>query len=209
MTEEEIINVIKEEKIRTLIQKEEKKISVIWKYLNSALGIWFLSTVGVGLISFGYAKISYNLEEKTKRNQLIAKIDTEIESRLYQFKYKANRKTDSLTINNSFNNQLYRQNTNGKSIKEYWFQLKQSPDDGYIGYYSVFPEFENRNLLSLLFELKALLRKNEEIKEIEEIIKKVISDELLPIKDTEVDKESIQEILLELRINRWKKLLEE
>lgn len=71
------------ERIRLEIEraKEHPKKGKIWTALNSAFGLFLLSTVAVGLISAGYARFQENLRTASDERREINKLATEINNR--------------------------------------------------------------------------------------------------------------------------------
>jgi|GEM_PF-4196980 len=205
MTEEDIKRIIAEENVRTLIKKEESKKSLaIWKLINSPFGIWFSSSIFLGSITFGYSRVQSHFQQKIEKEQLINMIDLEIESRLFQFKAKAERSSDSLLFIQSTEFDV--SNIQEFDVKDYFIQMKRPTDETDIGYYSVYTEFEDRTLISLLFELSSLVPSRKDKLEINSVVKKIMSNEVLPIDNIETKEETLEEILNQIRIKRWSKI---
>jgi hypothetical protein len=68
--------------IRNNIESAKKKS--IWLFVNSAFGIWVLSTLVVGLLSFGYTQWKENQADGEKRNQALQIIIAEGQFRMAQ-----------------------------------------------------------------------------------------------------------------------------
>lgn len=137
LTEEEKRRIREEEifrqEVRLSLEKRTKsKWAKFWAFLNTSFGIWLLSTVAVGLITWGYTQWEENHTKSIENRQLIRKIDLEIAARLSYFEPKL---------------------TSAKNIWDYSMALAAldnplTPTGVPIG---VFPEFKQRNLRSLLF----------------------------------------------------------
>lgn len=70
-------------------QKPTSSKSKIWNFLNTSLGIWLLSTVVVGFISWGYKSYKDNLNEKAEKNRQ-SQIETEQQKQKEIEKTRAN-----------------------------------------------------------------------------------------------------------------------
>ena len=56
----------------------------VFEFLNTSLGIWFLSSVVLGGLSFGYTKWSAWQAEATKRQEATVRVKLEVSQRLAQ-----------------------------------------------------------------------------------------------------------------------------
>lgn len=155
LTEEEKERIRAEEIFRYEIQQqltnERKKDSRLWNIINSAFFLWFMSTIIVGVISVSYSNFVKNREDQRRKEeaaQIIEqekrvaarKIDAEVSNRLYYFAQLSKFKEHDAPTNAIF-------------ILE-----KPSSVDYPV---SVFPEFANRNLQSLLWELLQVVPESE------------------------------------------------
>jgi hypothetical protein len=136
ITEEEIF---RDEVRKSLIGKKEANSSVrtkVWEYLNTNFTIWFLSTVVLGLAGWGYAKWQTSVQNADQIYKLDSEITARITSyeRLVENRYKVYAKDPT----NSPQTPLAPAN-----------DLLLAPNEKMVQ-----PEFANRNLKSLLFELK-------------------------------------------------------
>lgn len=150
ITAEEIY---REEVRRSLEQAKPppSKRTRLWTTLNSSFVLWFMSTILVGIISFSYAIWEKTREENRRRDEesrtverekrlTTRKLDAEISNRLYYF------------------SQLLEIEKNGLSVKPILALDNPSTAEYPI---NVFPEFEKRNLQSLLWELIQVVPDNE------------------------------------------------
>lgn len=155
LTEEEKKQIRAEETFRHEIQKqftqEKGKYSRIWKTINSAAFLWFMSTVIVGVVTFSYSKFEKESEERRRKNEaaqiverenrvVARKIDSEVSNRLYYVAQMA---------------QLQGNNMSADIL----FILEKPLSADYP--VNVFPEFANRNLQSLLWELLQVIPEDE------------------------------------------------
>lgn len=116
----------------------------VWSFLNSPVGIWFLSTVAFGLISYSYASWQ-KTDTQLKNNFLVeSKLDIEIANRLNQFQQSLNSNTHSPSKRDI---ELARMGADFTGIKVYWAINRLNTTK------PIFPEFENETFMSLLWEL--------------------------------------------------------
>jgi hypothetical protein len=172
-----------EEAIRAKVQSEfaqRQKSSRLWAFLNSALGIWVLSAIVVGTLSWAYAQ----WQGLRQRAEMVHKLDIEMDARLSNVEYSIISHTPPIDKMPYYPVQL--------------LLLPPGPQN------AIQPEFANRNLKSLLYELKAELPIEERYE---------LSDILLVIRDLEassMDKQmnvlellSFEEKVHDLRDRRW------
>src|SRR5437868_1763940 len=75
-----------EEEYRAKIQStlsENSAKNRIWTFLNSAIFLWILTTIVVGLLSWGYTQ----LQEMRQNAEEIHKLDIEVDARLGAVEY--------------------------------------------------------------------------------------------------------------------------
>ena len=76
------------EEVRGLLNKEDKATTFrakCWRFVNTSFGIWLLSTVVVGLVSWGYANWSEAKQNDAKSKESIRKLDLELFARISNF----------------------------------------------------------------------------------------------------------------------------
>lgn len=138
--------------VRKSLEKKEKKPfwPRLWELMNSAFGLWLLSTVVVGLVASSYGDLKAKNEINAKNTETRRKLETEVSSRL----------------------QIFRASLLGFSTEQY-FQFKYTQLATMVDGTSaqdkdrplfVFPDFKDRTLQSLLFELEQLTADQEEAK---------------------------------------------
>lgn len=116
--------------------------SRIWAFVNSSFGIFLLSSVALGLVSFSYS--SWQTYEGDKRN--IEKLDLEIAVRLsaidriYFEKESGNRYSNLVNINNIID---------GAANSSFYVQKP------------LFNEFENKSIVTLMWQLYILVPSRE------------------------------------------------
>lgn len=84
LTDEEKKRINAEEVFRKEVQdslKKEKE-GKIWQFLNSSFGIWLLSSVVLGLVTFSYQQYEDTSTETKQEKKEIAALDAEIGGRL-------------------------------------------------------------------------------------------------------------------------------
>lgn len=135
----------------------------IIEFLNTNLGIWFLSSIMIGAISFTYSFVSNKLVENSKREESISRLRIEVIQRIDQ--------AGALVI--EFDNQylgseaqLLEAETQNKIhefvkiIDAFLRPPSASSSETPFRIYSGFQEFNNRPLRSLLIELSIIDVKN-------------------------------------------------
>lgn len=148
LTDEEKQRIKSEEIYRDEIRKklnENEQISKFWKFVNSSFGIWLLSTVVVGLIVYLYNDSKLQNEISANNAATIQKLETEASNRLQQFK---------LALSNQQASKIYYQKEDlvymidGDLVKN---GTLSSEKPIYI-----FPEYKERTMNSLLYEIERL-----------------------------------------------------
>jgi len=142
LTAEEMARLRDEEIFRLEVRSQleaasRRPRSRLLTFLNSSLGIWLLSTIVVGSVSWNYSWWTERRAREGQRRELIRKLDLEISNRIETLRQLLN----SLTSVEDFQMAL---------------QLSEKPGMGMIAL-SVLPEFETRGLRSLLWELQSVV----------------------------------------------------
>lgn len=113
----------------------------LWSFVNSGLGIWFLSTAVVGLASMGYTSWRTTHDKNIQTAEMVSKLDREISSRL---------------LNALIASENYQAQTDGSIKPNLGKELLYPPGHDKM----LIPEFADRNLRSLLYELSSLAPEN-------------------------------------------------
>ncbi|MGH9969390.1 MAG: hypothetical protein ACREBG_16540 [Pyrinomonadaceae bacterium] len=153
---------VKQELEKQLPKKVERK--GIWDVINSIFFLWFMSTVVIGTASFFYTRWEKQREENRRLYELgqvinrekeatIKKLDTEISSRLISFarNYYAHDYMDVMPTTYPELSIV----TVQKVLKED-LRILDRPTEADIPI-NIFPEFANRNLQSLIWELSQIV----------------------------------------------------
>ena len=169
LSEEEINKLKEEERLRFEIRSSlsSAKKNGLWEFLNSAFGLWVLSTIVVGSLSYGITSyLNYLQKQRTAKMEVaqahqrletkIQRLDIEIESRLSQFLAELEKFKDP-------SGYVFRQNADLKDIHDLWDKLKRAPvnRDGQIT--SNYEEYRHSSLVSLVIELDEALEQFPEI----------------------------------------------
>ncbi|WP_298426960.1 hypothetical protein [uncultured Kordia sp.] len=175
----------------------------LWRFVNTSFGIWLLSSVMVGFFTFSYAKLSESISSRKNKKKQILMLDQEIEGRIYQLISKQERRRDSIDVSD----EVIEQSSRNRITKDVWFDFKATPVGNYEGLYNMYPEFSERNIVSLMVELISLIDDDDEVEKIKKVIYKIISDKILPLNvRNEKDYEDfISKVNSELRLERWQK----
>jgi len=108
----------------------------LWSFLNSNFGIWLLSSVVLGLITWGYTKISNSIIENSKNKTEIIKHIYEVNSRLDTY---------------------IKTMSNPNLILDYYYSNDCIINGQCQNNISIFPEYSNKNIQVLLVELSILV----------------------------------------------------
>lgn len=143
LTEEKKQEILQEEKFRLQVQQELKtgkknENDKVWEFLNSNFGIWLLSSVIVGIVTWGYTQATNKMEQLKKYETVIRKYDVEISSRIKDYK--------SAVLHLKQNGDYY--NSNNILLIS--------------GHYT-FPEFQNLPLRTILLEQLVLVHNDREL----------------------------------------------
>jgi hypothetical protein len=158
LTDEEKGKIKAEEIFRDEIRKElSEKVgksfrNKIWTFMNSSLGIWLLSTVVVGLIVYFYNNNKLENELSANNAATIQKLETETSNRLQQFK-SALLCQDPSKIYYQKDELAYM--IDGILVSDGSLSL-QKP-------IYIFPEYKERTMNSLLYEIGRLTRDKKQI----------------------------------------------
>jgi hypothetical protein len=148
-----------EEKYRFNLRKQMEKqvqppksiLRIIVNLFSTALGLWFLSTVAVGLITFGYTWFKESSQESLRRQTEARKIDLEIIYRLRIIKGAI----ESLKSGQTKENIMYPTSIDEKGSVNYIEPVS-----------SASPMYANTSMLSLLSQLQDNIDDEDSKKEI-------------------------------------------
>lgn len=155
LTSEEKNKILLEEKYRIEVSKtlaeQKRKSNKLLSFLNSALGIWFLSTIVIGLATYLFDQ--YKQEQQIERQESTRRfqIGLEISSRISQFWVHLEQIVNTSDTNYSLKNYIPYD-----TIYYYWNAFKDPPSFNPKIVTSIYKEYENRSIISLLVELKTL-----------------------------------------------------
>lgn len=127
----------------------------VLEFLNSNLGIWLLSSVVLGIITFCYGQLNSHLSEKEKRAENITKLQIEIVQRVMQFQMHIAPITESKEFNQEIPN---------KEIQTILWSILAVPEESKETEYPIYPafqEYKERPMVSLLVELGYLSNPSE------------------------------------------------
>ena len=152
MTEEDKLRVRDEEVYRSEVRRELEaqkskpttRSGKVWAFVQTSLGIWLLSTVVVGLITWGYTQLQGALQRSNAQLQVVQHADAEAKSRVQQWLNMCNiRWVQSEFATSKF--------------QEWYFNVVRPPEKNpqytYV-IYPVYSEFEDRALISVLTQLR-------------------------------------------------------
>ena len=109
----------------------------MWKFLNSAFGLWILSSIALAFVTWSYSQWQASAVKESERHALVERITTEIAGRL--------RNGETLVHSSRTREQLYTA------------LVAINGGANHINFdFGVFPEFRLRTLQSLLYELDGI-----------------------------------------------------
>jgi len=130
-----------------------------WAFLNSSLGLWFLSSVLLSTAVYAYQTWQDGRQQKVMTAQKLEKLNLEIAGRVSQFGTWAR----ANLVDDHDGRYNFQEGVNETSIITAIEDLAAAPQSGgdahrlYI--HEIFPEFRKRNLISLYAELNLVTRK--------------------------------------------------
>ena len=162
----QVANVATDEALREVVRAELRKGGFLsdapvgrWaktlSFLNSNLGIWLLSSVVIALIAFGYGKLETAYSEAANKKELIRKIDTEI---AYRMKLRTLDKP--IPLNKSLVAVVCNDPVSLGNEASPFFALNTGENNPFYRWETkryVYPEFKERSIFSLIWDLEALV----------------------------------------------------
>jgi hypothetical protein len=140
LTDDQKKEILEEEiyrnEIQTELKEKKKKENKAWTFLNSSFGIWLLSSVALGLITWGYSQITTAVTENKKNKTDIAKHDAEIGGRIKNYRLQLSQIHNPLEYFNANN----------------CFILGQCYQEG-----SILPEFKDKSVRALLLDMSIIV----------------------------------------------------
>lgn len=145
------------DEIRKLLKEQKHRSNVVWTFLNSGLGIWFLSTIILGLFTYSYNEYKENRKSNAEKETKIKQLDLEIENRISQFWVHLEPliKRDYKNVIDS--NFALKDEVPYDTINTLWEAFKNPPTFNPRLITTIFKDNEDRSTISLLIELETLL----------------------------------------------------
>lgn len=191
ITDEEKAKIKAEEIFRDEVKKSlienKKKANPFWTFLNSGLGLWFMSTIVIGLFTFLFNEYSHNKNERLERQTKIKQLDLEIESRISQFWVHL----DPI-VNHSDTSLPLKNGVHYDTLKVFWEAFKNPPSFNPKLMTTIYKDFDSRTTISLMVELSTLLREKYNLKS---EVEKFSSDINKPTIVTSPKKDDIPKII--------------
>lgn len=137
--------------VRKSLEQQEKKTfwQKVWKLVNSTFGLWLLSTVVVGLVVSFYSDFRVERDIDSKNVETMRKQSTEVSGRLQKFR------TSLLELpSDEYHSYRYTELAHmidGTGVID---QGSASPERPIF----VFPEYKDRTMQSLLYEMEGLTK---------------------------------------------------
>lgn len=160
LTDEEKSKIKAEEEFRGEIRKSlniDKK-SGFWTFLNTGLGIWFLSTIVIGLFTYFFNEYKETQKITTERDSKIKQLDLEIENRISQFWVHL-----APLVNHSDPALPLKVGISCDTVKVFWEAFKNPPSFNPKLMTTIYKDYETRTTISLMIELSTLLQEKYEV----------------------------------------------
>jgi len=134
---EEVRRQLQDDKVRTRSHR-------ILAFFNSGLGIWLLSSIVLGFITWSYSTWSDSRSKVRENEATIEKLDVEIAARVERFRELL---------------------ANATSAQTYYMALWSLDNPATIDKFTagIFPEFASRSLRSLLWDLRSRVPRSEKV----------------------------------------------
>lgn len=130
------------EEVRKSLEPPRSRAAGVLAFLNTSFGMWLLSSVVLAGVVAGYTHVAERARRAEERRTRVEKLDFEIEWRLSQFI--------------GFAEQVSKQQAGKDELKQRWL-LAKGPPSALKGLVCIHPEFADRNLVSLMVELRSLV----------------------------------------------------
>jgi hypothetical protein len=131
------------------------KLDRITAFLNTSLGIWFLSTVAVGGISFFYSQMSSYLTERSRKRAQIERLHIEIINRLIQYAGHS----EEIEEHSNYDSAEPHEDLSDATIA--LIAPPSTLKDSKYPIYAAFSEYSGRPIASLLVEIAFLLNQDQ------------------------------------------------
>jgi hypothetical protein len=147
LTEDDKARIQSEEVFRDEVRRQLQEAKArtlggnVWGFFNSAFGLWLVSSILFGLVTWSYSTWSDSRARARENEAAVEKLDVEIAARVDRFRTLV---------------------SNAKSAERYYSALwyLDNPSSEKFGLV-IFPEFGNRSLRSLLWELRSRVSRGE------------------------------------------------
>ena len=155
LTDEEKTKIKAEEVFKDEVRRSlnTNNKSGFWTFLNSGLGIWFLSTIGIGLFTYFFNDYKETQKASNEREVKIKQLDLEIESRISQFWVHLHP-----LINQSSPTLPLKDKISYDTVKVLWEAFKNPPSFNQKIMTMIYKDYETRTTISLMIELSTLLQ---------------------------------------------------
>ena len=160
LTDEEKSKIKAEELFRDEVRKSlnTDKKSGFWTFLNSGLGIWFLSTIVIGLFTYFFNEYKETQKITNERDAKIKQLDLEIESRVSQFWVHLDPLVNHVDITLPLKTGI-----SYDTVKVLWKAFKNPPSFNPKLITTIYKDYETRTTISLMIELSTLLQEKYEV----------------------------------------------
>lgn len=161
LTEEEKARLKAEEIFRDEVRKslpaKKSKPNSVWTFLNSGLGIWFLSTIVIGFFTYLFNEYKENKKTATEQETKIQQIDLEIESRISQFWVHIEPLIKRDERNYLDTNFSLKDNVFYDTLNTLWEAFKNPPTFNPKLTATIYKDYDTRTTISLMIELATVL----------------------------------------------------
>lgn len=122
----------------------------VWKFFNTSLGVWVLSTLLVGGATYVYTNYRLYREAQAARAERLARLNLEVEGRLSQF--LSNVADEAISSDPDVHDVTMKPET---KLSEDWTELTRPPRRN-TKIFGIYPEFADTPTVGLIAEIQRL-----------------------------------------------------
>lgn len=161
LTDEEKLKLKAEEiyrdEVRKSLSDNKRKSNSIWTFFNSGLGLWFLSTIVIGVFTYLFNEYKEDRKITAAQETKIRQLDLEIESRISQFWVHLDpiiKRDERNYIDSNF---LLKEGVSYDTLNILWEAFKNPPSFNPKLTTTIYKEYNTRTTISLMIELATVL----------------------------------------------------
>nr|WKN38232.1 hypothetical protein K4G66_05900 [Tunicatimonas sp. TK19036] len=145
------------EEIKKSLADKKQDSNPFWVFLNSGLGLWFLSTIVIGLFTYLFNEYKEDKRTNAEQESKIKQLDLEIESRISQFWVHIEpliKRDERNYIDSTYS---LREGVSYDTLSILWDAFKNPPSFNPKLMTTIYREYDTRTTISLMIELATVL----------------------------------------------------